>query len=96
MTEVSPDQLQAAVEGTHGCHASNPRPEWVTETFQGQTVWDGVVHTFDVDHPDAKVCYAWSAAVDGTENRKFYAVLGIPPINSARDAVRAAIVAENR
>jgi hypothetical protein len=96
MIEVSPDQLQAAIESTHGCKASNPHTERVTEIHEGQTVWDGIVHVFDVDHPTAKVCYVWSSPVEGTERRKFYAVLGIPPVNSAEDAVRAAIIADSK
>ena len=96
MIEVSIDQIQAAVEGQHGCKASNPRPERVTESFQGKTVWDGVVHVFEVDHPNVSTCYAWSSPVEGSDRRRFYAVLGIPPVNSAKDAVRAAIVSEHR
>jgi hypothetical protein len=96
MTEVSPDELQAAVEGTHGCTATLLRVEPVHEEFHGQTVWEGVVHIFKVAHPLAKVCYAWSSPIDDTDSRRFYAVLGLPPVNSARDAVKAAIVAENR
>jgi hypothetical protein len=34
--------------------------------------------------------------IDGSDKRRFYAVLGLPPINSPQDAVRAAIVQEYR
>lgn len=94
MIEVSTEELRKAVEGTHGCPASFTEAVRVTETFQGQTVWDGVVHVFAVTHPKATVCYAWSSPVEGTNKRRFYAVLGVPPVNTAQDAVRAAIVAE--
>ena len=40
--------------------------------------------------------YAWSAPVEGSEKRKFYAVLHLGPIRSAQDAVKAAIVADER
>jgi hypothetical protein len=61
-----------------------------------ETVWEGTVHVFDLaGHPKATRAYAWSyEREDG--KRRFFAVLGIPPINSPRDAVRAAIVAEQR
>lgn len=44
----------------------------------------------------AKRAYAWSSPIEGSERRKFYAVLEVPPITSAQDAVRAAIVADHR
>lgn len=96
MIDVSQDQLQTAVEGTHGCTATFREAVPVKETFDGQTVWEGAVHVFDVDHADASTCYAWSSPVEGSVQRKFYAVLSVSPIDSALDAVRAAIVGENR
>jgi len=95
MIEVSADELRKAVEATHGCPASFKEAVRVTETFNGQMVWDGIVHMFTVDHPKTTVCYSWSSPVDGSNRRRFYAVLGVPPVNSAKDAVRAAIVAEH-
>ena len=44
---------------------------------------DGVVHVFDLEgHPSSKTGYAWSSPVEGSENRKFYAVLHVPPVDS--------------
>ncbi len=40
--------------------------------------------------------YAWSSAIDGSDKRRIYAVLGIGAIKTPLDAVRAAIVAEQR
>jgi len=58
-------------------------------------VWEGVVHTFDLsDHTSAKRCYAWSSLVEGTNKRKFYAVLHQAPVTLSQDAVRAAIVSD--
>ncbi len=69
----------------------------VQETFSGQTVWEGVVHIFDLaGHPKATRAYAWSSPIEGIDKRRFFAVLHIPPITSPIDAVRAAIVAEHR
>jgi hypothetical protein len=69
----------------------------VQETFSGQTVWEGVVHIFDLaGHPKATRAYAWSSPIEGSEKRRFFAVLHIPPITSPIDAVRAVMVAEHR
>jgi hypothetical protein len=97
MIEVSPSQLRTAVENMHSCRAWLDHPEPIQETFLGQMAWEGVVHIFNLDgHPNATRCYAWSSPIDGSDRRRFYAVLGVPPINSAADAVRAAIVADRK
>jgi len=80
----------------HSCKATLHETVPINEQFGNQPVWQGVVHVFDVDHPEADTCYAWSSPVEGSDNRRFYAVLGKPPINSAADAVRASIVADGR
>jgi hypothetical protein len=60
-------------------------------------VWEGVVHVFDLEgHPTATRAYAWSSAIEGSDKRRYYAVLGIGPIKTPLDAVRAAIVMEHR
>jgi hypothetical protein len=69
----------------------------VTETFEGATVWEGVVHVFDLaDNPKAQRAYAWSSPIEGSTKRRFFAVLHTDKINSPVQAVRAAIVAEKR
>jgi len=47
--EVSADQLQRAVEGQHGGKAVLFYVVHVHERFDGQTVWDGYVHVFDLE-----------------------------------------------
>ena len=71
--------------------------EPVKEVFNGKTVWEGVVHVFDL-HGNAKATrvYAWSSPIAGSDRRRFYAVLHLGGIRSPLDAVRAAIVAEHR
>lgn len=67
----------------------------VSETFQGRPVWVGIVHVFKLErHPTASRAYAWSPPIEGSDRRRFYAVLHIPPVASPADAVRAAIVAD--
>ena len=92
-----PDQLREAVELQHNCTARVAQSVPVKETFGGKTVWEGVVHVFDITgHPKAKQAYAWSSPIEGSDKRRFFAVLHLPPIMSPLDAVRAAIVAEQR
>lgn len=96
MNEVAPDELKRAVESQHGGTATLVQAVPVREEFEGKTVWDGIVHVFDLaGHPKAKRAYAWSyERPDG--KRRFFAVLHVPPIDSPVNAVRAAIVAEAR
>ena len=97
MIEVSADQLRDAVEGMHGCPAQLTEAVAVSETFKSQPVWEGVVHVFSLQgHRSADRCYAWSSPVEGSDRRRVYAVLGVPPVDSAADAVRAAIVADRK
>jgi hypothetical protein len=97
MAEVEADQLKQAVEQMHGGSATLAQSVPVFETFEGKTVWEGVVHVFDLaGHPTATRAYAWSSPVEGSTKRKFFAALHTDRINSPLEAVRAAIVAENR
>jgi hypothetical protein len=95
MAEVSPDQLQRVVESMHSCRAMLAQSVPVRETFQGQPVWEGVVHVFYLEsHPKASRAYAWSSAIEGSDKRRFFAILQLGAIMSPVDAVQAAIVAE--
>lgn len=95
--EVSVDQLKQAVEGQHGGTAMLVAMEPVKEVFNGKTVWEGTVHVFDLEgHPAATRAYAWSSPIEGSDKRRFFAVLHLGGIRSPLDAVRAAIVAEHR
>ncbi len=87
------EALQQAVEGLHNCKAKYREKIHVRETFEGSLVWEGDVYLFDLlDHPTAKLAYAWLSSVTGSEKRKFYAVLHAGPVKSAQDAVRVSIV----
>ncbi len=97
ITDVSRDQLQAAIEGMHHCLARLAQSVPVTETHDGATVWEGVVHVFDLTgHPTATRAYAWSSPIEGNNKRRFFAVLHMGAIKLPADAMRAAIVAEQR
>lgn len=92
-----PADLKIAIEREHGGTATFVKSEHVTETWEGITVWDGVVDVFDlIGHPTATRAYAWSSPIEGTDKRRFYAVLHVPPVDSPQKAVRASIVHEYR
>jgi len=94
---ASIESLKAAVEELHGGTATFVQAVPVREMFKREVVWEGVVHVFNLALQDSEeVAYSWSSPIEGTEKRRFFAVLAIPPINSPADAVRAAIVAEHR
>lgn len=95
--DVSVLDLKNAIESQHGGRATLHHTMTVLETFEGQPVWEGLVHVFDLEgHPRATRAYAWSSPIEGSTKRRFFAVLHIPPVTSAVEAVRAAIMAEHK
>ncbi len=97
MPETLVKALKEAIRNLHNCDSTWIESVSVTETFQGETVWNGVVEVFELHgHPSAARAYAWSHAVDDSENRRFVAVLHQEPVDSPEAAVRAAIVQEQR
>ena len=97
MIEVEADKLKSVVEQMHGGSAQLAQSVPIRETFEGKTVWEGVVHVFDLtDHPTSTRAYVWSSPIEGRTKRRFFAVLHTARINSPLEAVRAAIVAEHR
>lgn len=95
--EVSDAELKKHIERLHGGRAKFVQSVPVHEEMDGMTVWDGIVSVFDLEgHHNATRAYAWSATVEGSDRRRFYAVLHVPPVTSPLEAVRAAIVAESK
>jgi hypothetical protein len=88
--------LQDVIRKLHGVESRHVESVRVKETFQGKTVWEGVVEIFElIEHANAKRVYAW--AHDGKHPKKSsVAVLHVAPITSPEAAVRAAIVKEFR
>jgi hypothetical protein len=85
-------ELRDIIFRLHGAETKHRESVPVNETFNGETVWEGVVEVFDlIGHPKASVVYAWKNAAD-----HHVTVLHLGPIKSAADAVRAAIVQEFR
>ena len=92
------DRLQAAIQQLHKCAASHRETVLVQGTFKGETVWDGAVEVFDlIGHPKALRCYAWSHRKGPTDQgERLVAVLEIPPVESAKTAVQASIMADTK
>ena len=81
----------------HGGIATLAQSVPVRETFRDHVVWEGVVYVFDLaDHPTATRAYAWPFLAEGSDQLRIVAVLHTARINSPVEAVRAAIVAEQR
>jgi hypothetical protein len=83
--------LQREIQRVHGLESVHVRTVPLTDQFEGKILWQGEVETFDVaGHPTARRCFAWHTKV--TDGQKYYmAVLQLPPVDSERSAVRAAL-----
>lgn len=86
--------LLDAIRHMYGLEAKWLETVPVHETHDGQTVWQGEVQVFEVEHPKASRAYAWSHESGPGGRRRFHMVLGLPPVDGAVMAVRASIVAE--
>ena len=95
--EPALDDFIRSIDRLHNCTASYNETVQIKEVFQGSTVWQGSIHIFNVSgHPDTYTCYAWVSPIEGSDKRKIYAVLKIPPVDSPEKAVKAAIVQDYR
>jgi len=91
-------ELQDVIRRLHGVESRHVESVPVKETFQGKTVWEGIVEVFELHgHPKAPKAYAWAHDTDDPDKPKRHVtVLHVHPITSAAQAVRAAIVQEFR
>jgi hypothetical protein len=85
------EELQRAIEKTVGGAVSHAETVSVIESFQGQVIWKGMVDVFKVNNPPPEKAYGWIVAAETAPD--FVTVLGVHPINTPLDAVRAWIVA---
>ena len=87
-------KLQKAIRELHGCESVHDSTTRISEFFRGKLVWGGEVETFtNTNHPQAFICYAWAYQGDDGK-QQCTAVLRIPPVDSPRSAVKAALVAQ--
>lgn len=92
------EELREVIRRLHGADSAHVASVPVKESFQGRTVWEGVVEVFDlIGHPTAHRLYAWSHETDNTASpRRHVTVLHAENITSPILAVRAAIIQEFR
>ena len=88
------DELREVIRKLHGVESAHVGSVPVKETFQGRTVWEGVVEVFElIGHPTAGRLHAWSHDTDDPAiPKRHVTVLHCGPIDSAVTAVRAVIV----
>lgn len=86
------DDVRLAVERAAGKPARHLETVAVIETFEGRTVWNGVVEVFAIESPPTpRKAYGW--IVEPNNKPEYVAVLENPSIESPLAAVRAWIVA---
>lgn len=83
--------LSDAIDAMHECSCTYFGKEHIKEEHEGETVWEGDVEIFQLEgHPKAKVAYGWAWEDDQGEIQ-YIGILGVSPIVTASDAVKAAI-----
>lgn len=83
--------LSDAVTAMHGVSCTHSSTARVIETMDGKEVWNGDVEVFELSgHANATKAFAWGYKDEQCEI-KYMAVLNVPPIDSPREAVQAAI-----
>ncbi len=85
------EDLKRVIRELHGAEATHRDSVPVTETWNGQTIWQGIVEVFHLHgHPETDTVYAWSHDTDDGPQRHV-TVLHVHPTTSPLAAVRAAI-----
>lgn len=96
---VNPDiaDLQQAIGRLTGCTSKYVETSAVTECFhgfRGEVQWQRDVAVFEIHgHPKAARVYAWADKHPDRESTTHVIVLEIPPVDSARSAIAAAMAA---
>jgi hypothetical protein len=82
------DDLKLAIESQYGGTAARIQSVPVVEKCEGKTVWDGTVHVFALSgHPSATIAYAWSSPIEGSDKRRYFAVLHMGGVSDPQSAV---------
>ena len=97
-TQAYIEDLRGVIRRLHGVESKHVESVPVKETFQGKTVWEGIVEVFELkNHPKATRLYAWVHDTnDPKKPHRHVTVLHVAPVLSAEEAVRAVIVQEFR
>lgn len=89
------EELRDVIRRLHGVESKYLESVPIKETFQGKTVWEGVVEVFElIGHPTASKVYAWTHDTDNPMQPRHVTVLHLGPVTSPLLAVRAAIFQE--
>jgi hypothetical protein len=89
------EELRAIIKKMHGVDSRHVESVTVHESFQGKTVWKGIVEVFElIGHPKASRLYAWIQDADG--KKRHFTVLHVAPVDSPVKAVQAAILQDYR
>ncbi len=96
MTQI--EELRDVIHKLHGGKATHAESVPVKETWQGQTVWDGIVEVFHLEgHPKTDKVYAWNARSRPRQaGRPVTLQCFVHPALTPAAAVRAFIVQEFR
>jgi hypothetical protein len=96
MTHIA--ELRDVIRHLHGVEATHRESVPVKETWQGKTVWDGIVEVFDLKgHPKTDRAYAWLHDTGDPERPvQHVTVLHIHPALTPLAAVQAFIMQEIR
>ena len=92
------EELKDVIRKLHGVESTHKESVPIKETFNGETVWEGIVEVFHLkDHPKTDTVYAWLHDTGDPEQPfRPVTVLRIHPALSPVAAVRAFIVQEFR
>ena len=91
------EELIEVIRELHGVEALHVETVPVVETFEGQTIWDGEVEVFDIDHPKTSRVFAWAHDTDDPKRpRRHVTVLQIPPATTPRKAVQLSVMSDFR
>lgn len=83
--------LAEAISRMHDCSASHAETVRVIERVAAETAFDGDVEIFDLaGHSKATQAFGWAWKDDAGEIQ-YIGILNVPPIDSPREAVQAAI-----
>jgi hypothetical protein len=97
MAAAPGDALRYVVESNYGGRATFIQMVPVCEMHGGQTLWDGVVHVFDLKGSDSGAfrAYAWPRD-RSSDKQEFFTILHSSQVFSPVLAVRAAIIGQAR
>lgn len=96
MDEKYIQALQGAIRQMHGCESRYVGAVPVKEAAAGKTLWQGNVELFDLSGcPSANRCYAWGLQ-DEAGQWQCVAFLNVPPVDTARKAVQAYLLSQQR